>query len=32
MDDGVVAEAGEPKRVLADPRTERCRAFLSKVL
>ncbi len=32
MDDGVVAESGDPKRMLADPQTERCRAFLSKVL
>ena len=32
MDDGVVVEAGSPKQVLTDPQSERCRAFLSKVL
>ncbi len=32
MDDGVVVEAGDPKQMLTDPQTERCRAFLSKVL
>ena len=32
MDDGVVVEAGDPKRVLTDPQHERTRAFLSKVL
>lgn len=32
MDDGVVVEAGEPRTVLSDPRRERTRAFLSKVL
>jgi polar amino acid transport system ATP-binding protein len=32
MDDGMVVEAGPPKQVLADPRHERTRAFLSKVL
>jgi polar amino acid transport system ATP-binding protein len=32
MDDGVVVEAGPPKEVLANPRHERTKAFLSKVL
>jgi polar amino acid transport system ATP-binding protein len=32
MDDGMVVEAGDPDRVLGDPRHERTRAFLSKVL
>ncbi len=32
MDDGVVVEAGRPEAVLASPRHERTRAFLSKVL
>ncbi len=32
MDDGVVVEAGDPREVLANPREERTRAFLSKVL
>jgi polar amino acid transport system ATP-binding protein len=32
MDDGVVVEAGDPKQMLTDPQTERCRSFLSKVL
>jgi polar amino acid transport system ATP-binding protein len=32
MDDGVVMEAGDPRRVLADPQNPRCREFLSKVL
>jgi polar amino acid transport system ATP-binding protein len=32
MDDGVVVERGQPKQVLLDPRHERTRAFLSKVL
>jgi polar amino acid transport system ATP-binding protein len=32
MDDGMVVEAGPPKTVLASPRHERTRAFLSKVL
>jgi polar amino acid transport system ATP-binding protein len=32
MDDGVVVESGEPKQVLLNPRHERTRAFLSKVL
>jgi polar amino acid transport system ATP-binding protein len=32
MDAGVVVEAGSPSEVLANPREERTRAFLSKVL
>ncbi|MCW2970140.1 MAG: transporter related protein [Solirubrobacterales bacterium] len=32
MDDGMVVETGSPDRVLGDPRHERTRAFLSKVL
>ena len=32
MDEGVVVEAGDPSQVLASPRHERTRAFLSKVL
>ncbi|MFF3728671.1 amino acid ABC transporter ATP-binding protein [Streptomyces erythrochromogenes] len=32
MDDGVVVEAGDPRHVLVEPRQERTRAFLSKVL
>jgi polar amino acid transport system ATP-binding protein len=32
MDEGVVVEAGTPAEVLANPRHERTRAFLSKVL
>jgi polar amino acid transport system ATP-binding protein len=32
MDGGVVVEAGVPREVLADPRHDRTRAFLSKVL
>jgi polar amino acid transport system ATP-binding protein len=32
MDDGVVVETGRPGEVLANPRHERTRAFLSKVL
>ncbi|MUL39902.1 amino acid ABC transporter ATP-binding protein [Streptomonospora sp. PA3] len=32
MDGGVVVESGEPRGVLSDPRHERTRAFLSKVL
>jgi polar amino acid transport system ATP-binding protein len=32
MDDGVVVEAGDPRRVLSDPEHPRTRAFLSKVL
>jgi polar amino acid transport system ATP-binding protein len=32
MDEGVVVEAGKPREVFANPRHERTRAFLSKVL
>ncbi|MFF0022955.1 amino acid ABC transporter ATP-binding protein [Streptomyces sp. NPDC005496] len=32
MDQGVVVEAGDPRRVLVEPEQERTRAFLSKVL
>jgi len=32
MDDGLVIEKGRPREVLADPRHERTRSFLSKVL
>src|SRR5436190_17490628 len=32
MDDGVVVELGKPREVFANPRHERTRAFLSKVL
>jgi polar amino acid transport system ATP-binding protein len=32
MDDGVIVEAGDPREVLASPRHERTRSFLSKVL
>jgi polar amino acid transport system ATP-binding protein len=32
MDEGVVVESGAPREVLADPKHERTRAFLSKVL
>jgi polar amino acid transport system ATP-binding protein len=32
MDDGVVVETGSPRAVLASPRHDRTRAFLSKVL
>jgi polar amino acid transport system ATP-binding protein len=32
MDDGVVVEEGPPGELLANPRHERTRAFLSKVL
>ena len=32
MDDGVVVETGNPREVLTNPRHERTRAFLSKVL
>jgi polar amino acid transport system ATP-binding protein len=32
MDDGVIVEAGDPKRVLTDPQHERTKSFLSKVL
>jgi polar amino acid transport system ATP-binding protein len=32
MDDGVVVESGPPEQVLVDPRHERTRSFLAKVL
>ena len=32
MDEGVVVESGPPRDVLANPREERTRTFLSKVL
>jgi len=32
MDGGVVVETGGPREVLANPKHERTRAFLSKVL
>jgi polar amino acid transport system ATP-binding protein len=32
MDDGVVVEAGHPREVLTDPKHERTKSFLSKVL
>jgi polar amino acid transport system ATP-binding protein len=32
MDAGVVVEEGEPREVLSNPRHERTRSFLSKVL
>ncbi len=32
MDDGVVVESGPPREVLANPKHERTKAFLSKVL
>jgi polar amino acid transport system ATP-binding protein len=32
MDDGVVVESGDPKEVLVNPRNERTKSFLSKVL
>jgi polar amino acid transport system ATP-binding protein len=32
MDAGVIVESGNPREVLANPRNERTRAFLSKVL
>ena len=32
MDDGMIVEAGKPAEVLDNPRHERTRAFLSKVL
>jgi polar amino acid transport system ATP-binding protein len=32
MDEGIVVEAGEPAAVLANPREERTRSFLNKVL
>jgi polar amino acid transport system ATP-binding protein len=32
MDAGVIVEAGDPREVLANPKHERTKAFLSKVL
>jgi polar amino acid transport system ATP-binding protein len=32
MDEGVVVESGDPREVLANPKHERTKAFLSKVL
>jgi len=32
MDDGLIVESGNPREVIASPREERTRAFLSKVL
>ncbi len=32
MDGGVIVEEGDPREVLADPKHERTKAFLSKVL
>jgi ABC-type histidine transport system ATPase subunit len=32
MDDGIVQESGDPRRVLTNPQTERLASFLSKVL
>ena len=32
MDDGLIVESGNPREVIASPRHERTRAFLSKVL
>jgi polar amino acid transport system ATP-binding protein len=32
MDEGLVVESGKPDQVLAHPRHERTKAFLSKVL
>jgi polar amino acid transport system ATP-binding protein len=32
MDAGVIVETGEPREMLANPRHERTRAFLAKVL
>jgi polar amino acid transport system ATP-binding protein len=32
MDGGVIAERGKPKNIFADPKSERLRGFLSKVL
>ena len=32
MDDGVIVEEGDPRRILADPQHERTQLFLSKVL
>jgi glutamine transport system ATP-binding protein len=32
MDEGVIVEEGVPRKVFENPRTDRCRAFLSQVL
>ena len=32
MDDGVICESGDPKAFFANPKTERAKEFLSKVL
>jgi polar amino acid transport system ATP-binding protein len=32
MDEGVVVESGDPREVLANPKQQRTKAFLSKVL
>ena len=32
MDDGLIVEEGDPRKVLADPQHARTQAFLSKVL
>jgi polar amino acid transport system ATP-binding protein len=32
MDGGVVVERGDPREVMADPKHERTKAFLSKVM
>ena len=32
MDDGVIVEEGTPEQIFSEPREERTRAFLSKVL
>ncbi len=32
MDGGVIVESGDPRQVLVEPREDRTRAFLSKVL
>ena len=32
MDDGVIAEEGKPEEIFTNPKTERCKEFLSKVL
>ena len=32
MDNGVIAEEGTPQEIFTNPKTERCKEFLSKVL
>lgn len=32
MDNGVIAEEGKPEEIFSNPKTERCKEFLSKVL